>query len=148
MEKSTKKVTVKPWIWISGSIVLLGSIGIMIWYKKKKAKEEDTEFVFTSSSDSATKPNPSSTTTTGGAFRCEKKSYPLSYGTCHPDVAILQRYLKSLKANIGTGGKARDGVDGKFGRMTQKAAHAKAGKITFNPSDIQGMKRSLNLIKA
>lgn len=71
-------------------------------------------------------------------FRCISNSYPLSYGTCHPDVKIVQRHLKSLGANLGSYGNS--GVDGRFGTLTLKAAQSKLGKSSFDQAAVRQMK--------
>lgn len=76
------------------------------------------------------------------AFRCANTDYPLSYGTCHPDIKILQRYLKSLGADLGSYGDS--GVDGRFGSLTLKAAQAKLGKPSFDRTAIRQLKERLS----
>jgi hypothetical protein len=77
----------------------------------------------------------------GQQFRCLSKKYPLTLGNCNPDVAILQRHLKRLGADLGTTGKQRDGVDGNFGPLTQAAALNHLGKDTFTPQDINTLRK-------
>ena len=134
---------------ISGSVLLVGAVVFVVWYvkrRKKKDQKGEDEVVFAtvsgsgSSTASSTHHRPGSTK----PFRCVSRSYPLQFGTCHPDVMVLQRYLKSLKANLASSGSKRDGVDGKFGSMTQKAAMGKLGKSSFSSTDIKGMKLTLN----
>ena len=82
-----------------------------------------------------------------GGFGCSSKSYPLSFGTCHPDVGILQRYLKkTYKADLGSYGNNKDGVDEMFGKLTKDAALKYLKKESFTEKDIAGMKAALKLI--
>ncbi len=124
-------------IWIGGGIILvLGGVAIWIIAKKKKERKRSGLSTTTSSGASAA----------SGRFRCTSSSYPLQYGTCHTDVGILQRYLKSFNHPLGTSGKNRDGVDGQFGPMTRTAARKQLGKESFLASDIEGMKKALNFV--
>lgn len=76
------------------------------------------------------------------------KDYPLSYGTQHPDVGILQQYLKkTYHANLGNYGKNKDGVDAKFGKVTKEAALKHLKKAVFTEKDIAGMRAALKFIK-
>lgn len=154
--KGNDKMKIKPWMWVTASFVVISSIGALIWYRKKKKKEEEEDgeisgsyAAVTSASTSSHRPgNRPKQSTSRGPFRCESRSYPLAYGTCHPDVAILQRHLKNLKADLGTSGTQRNGVDGKFGTMTERAAKAKLGQISFSKADIAGLTNTLNPIKS
>lgn len=47
--------------------------------------------------------------------------FPLKKGSTGENVKKLQRFLKAEGYNIGTFGANKDGVDGKFGAMTEKA---------------------------
>ena len=86
---------------------------------------------------------------TSTGTRYTNKSYPLRYGTYHPDVKVLQRYLKATyNANLGRYGKNKDGVDGKFGNATKNAAIKHLKKQVFTEKDIAGMKAALKIIKA
>lgn len=77
-------------------------------------------------------------------FRCTSSDYPLSFGTCHPDVGILQQYLKKThKADLGKYGKNRDGIDNKFGNTTKAVALKHLGKTSFTRNDIASMKLAL-----
>ncbi|PHN01130.1 peptidoglycan-binding domain-containing protein [Flavilitoribacter nigricans] len=78
-----------------------------------------------------------------GYFRCTSNSYPLTFGTCHPDVKIIQRHLKSLGAVLGSFGSAIDGIDGRFGVLTLKAAQAKLGKASFDRTDVEALKQKV-----
>lgn len=76
-------------------------------------------------------------------FRCTSTNYPLSYGTCHPDIKIIQRYLKLLGADLGSYGKG--GIDGRFGSLTLKAAQTKLGKSSFDQTAIRQLKERLSI---
>lgn len=76
-------------------------------------------------------------------FRCTSKIYPLKYGTCHPDVVILQRVLRKAGAELGSTGKNKDGVDGQFGSKTLAASRSYLNKAIFNPEDIAGLRNQL-----
>lgn len=138
-EIAEDKVKIHPaLLWVGVPVLILGTLGIIIWQRKRKEKEEPEEATQYASNVSSPgqKPKPAS-------FECKSTSYPLEFGTCHKDVTILQRYLKSLKADLGV-----SDIDGKFGNLTRIAAKAKTGKTSFGPKDIQGMKRSLSILKA
>jgi len=157
-------------IYIIGGIALLVIVagGYAIYRIRKKKKIEANPNLATpgfggsssivshknasGNSSSTSASSGSSNTHTGGAprrgrFSCSSSSYPLSYGTCHPDVGILQKYLvKSFKANLGNYGRNRDGVDEKFGNATEKAALKHLSKTSFSQKDIQSMKSALKFI--
>ncbi|MDN5201244.1 hypothetical protein QQ008_07720 [Fulvivirgaceae bacterium BMA10] len=128
-------------IWIGGGIVLLVGSGVAIWYfiKKKKGKEAQNEITTASAASNGR-------SSVSGRFQCTSTKYPLTFGTCHPDVGILQRYLKSLNMNLGRSGMNRDGVDMQFGALTKAAALKKLGKDTFQATDIEGIKKALNFV--
>ena len=128
-------------IWIGGGIVLLVGGGVAIWYMMKKKKEKETQSEIATASAAS-----SGRSTASRGFRCTSSKYPLTFGTCHPDVNILQRYLKSLNMNLGRSGRNRDGVDGQFGALTKAAALKKLGKDTFQATDIEGIKKALNFV--
>lgn len=69
----------------------------------------------------------------------------IKYGSKHPDVRILQRYLKSKGQYLGKFGPRKDGIDGHYGRKTLAAAKKVFGKTIFTSSDIQNMKNKLNI---
>ncbi|WP_346881308.1 peptidoglycan-binding domain-containing protein [uncultured Algibacter sp.] len=132
-----------------GAIVLLAGAGATWYYLKKKKetlkKNDLTSTGLTSASMSSSgrlntpvRPNStplSSTSTTSG--------YPIKYGSRHADVKVLQRYLKIYKADLGSTGPKRDGVDGIFGPKTARASKKQLGKSVFTTSDIDGMRRTL-----
>ena len=49
-------------------------------------------------------------------------NFPLRYGSCGNKVAAFQKILKAKGADLGKGGKNRDGIDGKYGSKTQAAS--------------------------
>lgn len=71
------------------------------------------------------------------------KNYPIGLGSRHPDVTILQRYLKIYKENLGRSGPKGDGVDGIFGQSTLQAAKKRLQKTVFTKADILGMRKAL-----
>ena len=80
-------------------------------------------------------------------FRCTHSSYPLSYGSCHPDVAMLQRYLKQrYQAHLGSYGKS--GVDGRFGALTKQATLKHLGKSSFTERDMHAIKNASKFMKS
>ncbi|MDW3191909.1 MAG: peptidoglycan-binding domain-containing protein [Cytophagales bacterium] len=125
--------------WIGGTLILLAGSGVAYWYLEKKKKSRKEAHIKTPSS------NPAETANNKG-FKCINQQYPLTYGTCHPDVSILQRYLKALKMDIGKSGRNRDGIDGQFGALTQAAAKKKLGKERFSTTDLIGIKNALKFI--
>ncbi len=125
--------------WIGGTLILLAGGGVAYWYLEKKKKSREEAHTMTPSF------NPAENTSNKG-FKCINQQYPLTYGTCHPDVSILQRYLKALKMDIGRSGRNRDGIDGQFGALTQAAAKKKLGKERFSTTDLIGIKNALKFI--
>lgn len=69
--------------------------------------------------------------------------HAIKYGSRHPDVKILQRYLKIYNEDLGRSGPKRDGVDGVFGPKTSRAALKRLKKTVFYTSDIEGMRKAL-----
>lgn len=122
-----------------GTVLVVGAAGFAWWYtRKQKKKEKQSEPEVSPPDESPQAPSPPQSS--GG---CKSYSYPLSRGTCHKDVRVLQKYLKSLGADIGRSGRTKDGVDGQMGDLTSKAARSKLGKESFTPADILKMKQSL-----
>jgi peptidoglycan hydrolase-like protein with peptidoglycan-binding domain len=110
-----------------GILLSVGSLAL-IGYFVGKAKKSDGETVGSQKT---------------GTFKCLSNNYPLQFGTCHPDVKVLQQYLKKMGANIGSFGKNKDGIDGEFGTMTQMASSKYLNKETFNSMEIQAMRKQL-----
>ncbi|UII32174.1 hypothetical protein LVD17_28215 [Fulvivirga ulvae] len=119
-------------LWIGGGVLVAATLGAGIWYYRKKKREKADDGYATTSSGQSKQ--------TSSGFKCVSNAYPLSYGTCHPDVEILQRALKRKGASLGRTGKNRDGVDGQFGRLTATNAKKYFGKDSFNATDIKNLK--------
>ncbi|MGB3467075.1 MAG: hypothetical protein WBA74_17470 [Cyclobacteriaceae bacterium] len=65
-----------------------------------------------------------------GKFRCQSKSYPLTFATCHNDVKRLQQYLnRKFDAKLSE--------DGAFGLKTLNASNTFLGKTTFSITEIE-----------
>ena len=114
-------------IWIGGGIAIAAAIGIGIWYYRKRRTASENY-------------NEASTTSTSSGFQCKSSTYPLTFGTCHPDVKILQRALRKKGADLGKTGSTGDGVDGQFGNLTLSNAKKYLGKDSFSQPDIQNLK--------
>ena len=133
--KNNKKIII-----IGGVALLVVGAGVGAYFLYKRKKETGSYF------------GGSTTSGSGGGrkssgFSCTSTDYPLSYGTCHPDVGILQKYLKKVyKADLGTYGKNKDGIDSKFGKITKEAAMKHLKKLAFTQKDIDGMKAALKFI--
>lgn len=132
---------------VGGVIVLLAGTAITYYYvsKKKQKKEElvnttDSSTIKTTSSVSQTPPFVPSSTTKPSKI---KSGVIIKIGSRHPDVKVLQRYLKIYKEDLGRTGPKRDGVDGIFGPKTAKASQKKLGKTVFTQADIAGMRKAL-----
>ena len=127
--KSNKKIFI-----IGGvALLVLAGAGYGYYYFRKRKKQTGSYLGGSGSSGG-----------TSGGFSCNSKSYPLNFGTCHPDVGVLQRYLKKkYKADLGSYGK--DGVDEMFGKLTKGAALKHLKKDSFTVQDIAAMKKALNL---
>lgn len=116
------------------ALLVLAGAGYGFYYFRKRKKETGSYLG-----------GSGSTGRKSGGFNCTSKDYPLSFGTCHPDVGVLQRYLKkTYKAALGSYGQA--GVDEKFGKLTKDAALKHLKKDSFTQKEIAGMKAALKLI--
>jgi len=141
-----KTATSGSTIYIVGGLILLATAGGLYWYyQSKKRKQHQTALsdpdLIPTIPDYQTPPIvpiQTSTTTTSTASTTVIKT-----GSRHPDVKILQRYLKNRGAYLGRSGKNKDGVDGIFGPLTAKAARALTGKTVFTSKDIQKYKSTL-----
>ncbi|MFC4633500.1 peptidoglycan-binding protein [Dokdonia ponticola] len=144
---------------VVGGIILVVALGGFTWYylsKKKKeqnASDNDANFESDDLTDTSmfnTPPfRPISTNTsvsTSTSTSSSNSTIHIKRGSRHPDVKILQRYLKYYKQPLGRSGPKRDGVDGIFGKLTAKGAQKKLGKTSFTRSDIQSMKNTLKLL--
>jgi len=150
MKKSTPHTTtLKPkssTIYIVGGLILLATAGGLYWYYQNR-KRKKTEASLEVTDDLSTIPDyqtppivpvttkPKTTTTSSGVV--------IKAGSRHPDVKILQRYLKNRGAYLGRSGKNKDGVDGIFGPLTAKAALQITRKTVFTSKDIQKYKATL-----
>tara|TARA_R110002072_G_scaffold169279_2_gene322903 strand:- start:2721 stop:3170 length:450 start_codon:yes stop_codon:yes gene_type:complete len=133
--KSQSKNNKKLFIIGGVALLVLAGAGYGFYYFRKRKKETGS---YMGGSTGGKK---------SGGFSCTSKSYPLSFGTCHPDVGVLQRYLKkTYKADLGSYGQNKDGVDEMFGKLTKDAALKYLKKESFTEKDIAGMKAALKLI--
>ena len=125
---------------ISGGVVLV--IAGVSWYVYQQQKEKQKY------TTALTTLNPKkSKQATPGKFVCTSSAYPLAYGTCHKDVFTLQKFLRLQGARLGTSGKKRDGVDGKFGKLTKSASLKYLKKSIIHQKDIRGIQTALNLLR-
>ena len=111
-------------LWIGGGIAVAAAIGAGIWYYRKRRS-------------TAGDYNETSIAGKSSGFQCKSTAYPLTFGTCHSDVKILQRALKKKGADLGKTGSTGDGVDGQFGNLTRVNAKKYLGKESFSQTDIQ-----------
>ncbi len=139
-QMQTKKATAfiakhKDILVVSGVIVVLASAAATYYYMKKKKSATNspgtnTAFMNAKSSIAAN-------------ALINKNGYPIKPGSRHPEVKILQRYLKIYKENLGTSGSKRDGVDGIYGSKTAIVAQKRLKKTVFTQVDIAGMRKAL-----
>ncbi|WP_027393167.1 LPXTG cell wall anchor domain-containing protein [Aquimarina latercula] len=141
------------WIIIGVTTLVLGGVGYWYYRKRKKksamfpggAEDLDREIASTIANNTTRR---STITRRPTRFRCNSSGYPLAYGTCYKDVKILQSYLSKIhKADLGSSGSNKDGVDGMFGNKTNKAAKKHLQKTSFNKQDIDGMRTAIKMIK-
>lgn len=144
---------------VGGVIVVLAGAATAYYFVTKKKEKKEAELATTSSSGITTVPSssssyqtppfiPSSSTSSSSSTKpiITKTGYPIKYGSRHPDVKILQRYLKIYKEDLGKTGPKRDGVDGQFGPKTSRAAQKRLKKTVFTQADIAGMRKALSSI--
>ncbi|WP_430409251.1 peptidoglycan-binding domain-containing protein [Kordia sp.] len=139
---------------IGGVVVVLTGIGITYYVmsqKKKKENEKNPRISETTVSipvppSRYTPPFNSSGTRTSTPVRSGSSRIVVKYGSRGSLVRVLQRYLKTLNADLGRTGAKRDGVDGAFGPKTAKASKSKLNKTTFTASDIEKMKKALQTL--
>ena len=140
------KQTTKIWL-ISLGTILVGISGYLYFKKKKNSPFGQPFLPPDKNPDRTGSPNATNADAHPGKFRCSSTTYPLNYGTCHKDVAILQEYLKKVfNANLGNYGPNRDGVDAKFGSTTLLAAQKHLNRSAFSKPQIQGLRASLKYI--
>ncbi len=124
----TKGNTLKKPLLIGGVALVVVAVAACSWYFLRKRKNKTEDF-------GATTPPRSKKPSSG--FGCKNSSYPLQYGSCHTDVGILQRYLKiKHNAHLGSYGKNHDGIDNKFGKITQNAVRKHLHQEVFTKTDI------------
>lgn len=141
---------------VGGVIVVLAGAATAYYFMTKKKEKKEAELasdssgvttVASGSSSYQTPPFiPSSSTSSSSSTKpvITKTGYPIKYGSRHPDVKILQRYLKIYKEDLGKTGPKRDGVDGQFGPKTSRAAQKRLKKTVFTQADIAGMRKALS----
>ena len=122
MKSETTKKN-RQYVLYIGGVLLIGGLSFWLYDTVQKKKQAQTSFT-----------NRENRSATG--FSCISDSYPLDYGTCHPDVKKLQTYLIQKGHHLGSSGSKGNGVDGQFGSLTKKAASAELGKISFEQSEI------------
>lgn len=155
--RTIKKTEDTKMLIIGGTAVLLLGLGVSYYlyrrHKKKKEHLVKQEFpeIIAAASNKINTINPvmnfKPKTSTSTRFKCNSDNYPLKYGTCHEDVKILQKHLKSLGENLGHSGSNSDGIDGRFGNLTLKGAQKRLGKTTFSKSDIVELNSRPKMIK-
>lgn len=135
---------------VGGVIVVLSGAALTYYLlKKKKEKKELASTNNDITTSHQTPPFVPVTSGTGSSGSSNpkpiitKRGYPLKRGSRHPDVKILQRYLKIYKEDLGRFGPKRDGVDGVFGAKTERASLKRLKKKVFTQSDIAGMRKAL-----
>lgn len=148
--KQTSKIRKKPTfihknkdILVASGIIVLLVGSTFTWYLMKKRKEKKEKANRDMSNTAMPEKPTSSASPTYQAPSTTNAGYPLKYGSRHPDVKILQRYLKIYKETLGTSGPKRDGIDGVFGSKTSRAAKKRLGKTSFMQKDIAGMRKAL-----
>lgn len=132
---------------VGGVIVLLAGAAITYYYiSKKKQKKEN----LVNTNDSVDSETSTSVIKTPPFVSISTKKPPttkpgilIKIGSRHPDVKVLQRYLKIYKEDLGRTGPKRDGVDGIFGPKTAKASQKRLGKTVFTQADMAGMRKAL-----
>lgn len=141
---------------VVGGVILVLAIGGFTWYYLSKkqdnpAPNDDANLesddptstsIFTTPPFRPTSTNASVSTSTSSS----SSAVYIKRGSRHPDVKILQRYLKYYKEPLGRTGPKRDGVDGIYGKLTERAARKRLGKTSFTRSDITSMKNTLKVI--
>ena len=132
---------------VGGVIVLLTGAAITYYYiSKKKQKKENlvntNDSVDSETSTSVIKTPPFVSIPTKKPSTT-KPGILIKMGSRHPDVKVLQRYLKIYKEDLGRTGPKRDGVDGIFGPKTAKASQKRLGKTVFTQADMAGMRKAL-----
>jgi len=132
---------------VGGVIVVLAGTAITYYYvsKKKQKKENllDTNDLVDSKTTSSVIQTPPFVPSSTKKLSITKSGNLMKLGSRHPDVKVLQRYLKIYKEDLGRTGPKRDGVDGVFGPKTAKASQKRLGKTVFTQADMAGMRKAL-----
>ena len=132
-----------PAIYIVSGLVVLLAAGGFYWYyqsrkkKRKSDKQADPLAVIATATSYQTPPIIPRTTTIPSTSN--RSGTTIKRGSRHPEVFRLQRYLKGKGAYLGRSGKNRDGIDGIFGRLTEKAARSITKKTVFTTADIDAL---------
>ncbi|HEY9084021.1 MAG TPA: hypothetical protein VIN73_11855 [Vicingaceae bacterium] len=129
MAADTFKIDNKA-LWITGGMLLLAGLGTGAYFYFKKKEENLTEGQSSSSGSSS-----------ASGFCKYDDSYPLKHGSCGKNVVTLQKIVHVLGADLGKTGSNKDGVDGKYGDMTQAAVKKFIGKTTVSRTDIEQLKK-------
>ncbi|MBQ21674.1 MAG: hypothetical protein CMD31_13045 [Flavobacteriales bacterium] len=117
-------------LWIAGGILLLAGLGTGAYFYFNKKKENNPGEQSSSSASSSS-----------SGFCKYDDSFPLKHGSCGNKVTVLQKILHVLGADLGKTGSNKDGVDGKYGDMTQAAVKKLLGKTTVSQTDIEQLKK-------
>ncbi len=140
---------IKPWMIVTG-IATLGTAGGAYWYFSRKKRTSIGANTQINNSSNLLKPTANKKTPIYSKRKGLKarNSLPyIKYGSRHPDVKVLQRYLKFIKkADIGRSGRKRDGIDGIYGPKTLKATKKYLKKTSFSRVDMNGLRASLKKI--
>ena len=140
---------------VVGSVILVLAIGGFTWYYFSKRDnpapndangDSDNPIDTTIFSTPPFRPIPSTNTSSTSNSTSSSSSTYIKRGSRHPDVKILQRYLKYYNEPLGRSGPKRDGVDGIYGKLTARGAQKRLGKTSFTRSDIISMKNTLKLL--
>ena len=117
--------------WITGGVLLLAGLGTGAYFYFKK--EEENGAGGQSSNSGSSSPS---------GFCRYDDSYPLKHGSCGNNVTSLQKILHVLGADLGNTGSKGDGVDGKYGDMTQAAVKKFMGKTIASLADVERLKKA------
>lgn len=128
-EKDTFKIDNKKLLAYGSILLVIGLITGVVIYTKKKKKKQLAARGLTGKSSSG-----------GSSGFCKyADSYPLKVGSCGTNVTQLQKKLVALGIFIGDYGKNGDGVDGKFGKDTEKGVKKAIGRSTFALADMDNL---------
>ncbi|WP_062062690.1 hypothetical protein [Aquimarina longa] len=154
MKNTSSNIKKQSNYFLWGGVTLIGVLGCVVWYFSPKNKFVEvgetqirSDYQKQNDQENMIAEPVIEKKVRSSRFRCVNRKYPLAYGTCHPDVETLQKYLKIYKEDLGNSGTNKDGVDGMLGRKTIKAARKRLGKNSFTEKDIEGMKTDIKIIK-